>query len=197
MHVIGLTGGIGMGKSTAQRLLHEAGVPVVDTDDLAHELARPGQPALEAIAREFGAEYVTPAGLDRGRMARLVFADATARARLEAILHPLIRAQWHEQVAAWRAEGRPMAVVVIPLLFETGAERELDAVICVACSSATQRQRLAPRGWSPLQTSQRIAAQLPVDQKIARANFLIWTEGSLEVHREQLGRVLRRFPQPK
>jgi dephospho-CoA kinase len=190
MHLIGLTGGIGMGKSTAQRFLHEEGIPVIDTDELAHELVRPGQPALEEIRQAFGPEYLTPAGLDRARMARLVFADGEARARLEAILHPRIRARWHEQAAAWRHQGQPVAVVVIPLLYETGSERELQSVICVACSTATQRERLAPRGWSASQIEQRIAAQLPVEQKIARANFLVWTEGSLEVHRWQLRRVL-------
>lgn len=193
MHVIGLTGGMGMGKSTAQRFLREEGVPVIDTDETAHDLVRPGEPALAEIAREFGPDYVTAAGLDRERMARLVFGDRAARARLESILHPLIRARWHEQMALWKREARPVGVVIIPLLYETGAEREVDAVVCVACSANTQRQRLAPRGWSSLQVEQRIGAQLPVEQKIARSHFLVWTEGSLEVHRWQLQRVLQRF----
>ena len=96
-----------------------------------------------------GAEIAGPDGqLRRDELARRVFADPAARRRLEDILHPRIRALWRAQVETWRADGRPLAVVVIPLLFETKAEAELDATICVACSAATQHQRLLARGWS-------------------------------------------------
>ena len=102
-----------------------------------------------------------------------------------------IRALWRAQVEAWRAEGRPLAVVVIPLLFETEAEAELDATICVACSAATQRQRLLARGWSPEQIEQRLQAQWPIETKIARADYLVWTEAGVDVHAAQLDRILR------
>ena len=191
MKVLGLTGGIGMGKSTSARLFQERGVPVVDTDDLARKVVEPGQPALAEILAAFGPEMIGPEGrLRRDEMARRVFADSAARQRLEGILHPRIRELWRAQVEVWRAEGRPLALVVIPLLFETKAEAELDATICVACSAATQQERLRSRGWTPEQIEQRLQAQLPTDQKMARADYLIWTEGSLDVHAAQIDRIL-------
>ncbi len=193
MKVFGLTGGIGMGKSTAAQLLRARGVSVVDTDDLARELVLPGQPALEEVRATFGDQMVGPDGqLLREELARLVFADANARRRLEAILHPRIRERWRAQVEFWREEGRSVAVVVIPLLFETGAETELDAVICVACTPGTQAERLRARGWTEEEIKQRLAAQMSTDEKLARATYAIWTEGSLEVHAQQLERILPR-----
>ncbi len=181
-----------MGKSTCAQLLRDRGLPVVDTDDLARQVVEPGQPALAEVREAFGADIVGPDGrLRRGELARRVFADAAARARLESILHPPIRALWRAQVETWRAEGRPLAVVVIPLLFETGAEAELNMTICVACSAATQRARLLGRGWSPEQIEQRVRAQWPIEQKIARADYLVWTEAGLDVHAAQVERILR------
>lgn len=181
-----------MGKSTCAEMLRPRSVPVVDTDALARELVEPGQPALEEIRRTFGPEAVDSAGkLRRDFLAERVFSDQSARQRLEAILHPRIRALWQTQVAHWREEGRPVGVVVIPLLFETNAQREFDMIICVACSKATQDQRLLARGWTPQQIEQRINAQWPIDQKIAAANFVVWTEGSQETAAEQLDRILQ------
>jgi dephospho-CoA kinase len=166
-------------------------VPVVDTDDLARKIVEPGQPALAEVLAAFGPEMIGPDGrLRRDEMARRVFADSTSRQRLEAILHPRIRELWRVQVEAWRVEGRPLAVVVIPLLFETKAETELDATICVACSAATQHERLRSRGWTPEQTEQRLQAQWPTEQKMTRADYLIWTEGSLDVHAAQIDHIL-------
>jgi dephospho-CoA kinase len=192
MKVLGLTGGIGMGKSTSARLFHARGVPVVDTDDLARQVVQPGQPALAEVLAAFGPQVAGPNGqLRRDELARRVFADPAARERLEAILHPPIRALWRAQVQTWRAEGRPLAVVVIPLLFETKAEAELDATVCVACSAATQHQRLLDRSWSPEQIEQRLQAQWPVERKIARADYVVWTEAGLDVHAAQIDRLLR------
>ncbi|HOX58360.1 MAG TPA: dephospho-CoA kinase [Candidatus Paceibacterota bacterium] len=192
MKVLGLTGGIGMGKSAAAQLLRARGFPVVDTDDLARQVVEPGQPALAEVRDAFGAEIIAPDGrLRRKELAQRVFADAAARTRLESILHPRIRLLWREQIAAWRAEGHRLAVVVIPLLFETQAETELDATICVACSAATQRDRLLARGWPAKQIEQRIRAQWPVEQKMARADYVVWTEAGLDVHAAQLERILR------
>jgi dephospho-CoA kinase len=108
-------------------------------------------------------------------------------------MHPRIRALWQSQSAAWRAEGRPIALVIIPLLFETGAETEFDATLCIACSAATQHERLLARGWPDEQIEQRIRAQMPVETKIARSDYVIWTEGSIEVHAAQLDRILSRL----
>lgn len=192
MKVFGLTGGVGMGKSTSADLLKARGAAVVDTDDLARQVVMPGQPALAEIRDQFGANFIGADGhLRRGEMAKLVFADAPARSRLETILHPRIRALWHAQVATWRNEGRSLAVVVIPLLFETQAESELDSVICVACTRATQLQRLQVRGWSNQEIANRIAAQWPIERKIALAHHVVWTEASVEVHGQQLDRVIQ------
>jgi len=194
MKVLGLTGGIGMGKSTSAQLLRARGVPVVDTDDLARQIVEPGQPALAEVLTAFGPQFAGPDGqLRRDELAGRVFTDPAARRQLEDILHPRIRALWHAQVETWRAEGRPLAVVVIPLLFETKAEAELDATICIACSAATQQQRLRARGWSPEQIEQRLQAQWPVETKMARADYVVWTEADLDLHAAQIERILRRL----
>ena len=180
-----------MGKSTAGTLLRASGVEVVDTDVLARELVAPGQPALEAIRQTFGPTVIDPGGgLARGALAAIVFADVQARRRLEAILHPRIRAAWMAVTEQWRATGRTVGVVVIPLLFETNAASHFDATLCVACTAATQYQRLAERGWTAAQTAQRVQAQWPVEKKMALADYGIWTEGVLEVTRAQLERVV-------
>lgn len=183
-----------MGKSTAARFFQELGLPAVDTDQLARDLTAPGQPALQEIAQALGADCLTPEGaLHRAAVAQRVFSDAAARQKLEAILHPRIRAAWKAEAERWRAAGIPAGVVVIPLLYETGAEREVDAVVCVACSPQTQAARLAARGWSPEHARQRMAAQWPIEEKIKRADFVIWTDGSLAAHRAQVERVLQRL----
>ena len=191
MKVCGLTGGVGMGKSASATFLREHGVPVADTDVIARQLVETGQPALAEIQKNFGAEIISRDGhLRRDELARIVFADAARRKILEDILHPRIRETWLNQIAQWRAAGRPLAVVVIPLLYETGAEKHFDAVICVACSASSQHQRLMKRGWTPEQIRQRIAAQMPVEQKIARAGLVVWTEGDLASHAQQIKRIL-------
>jgi dephospho-CoA kinase len=193
MKLFGLTGGIGMGKSAAAKILVERGVSLVDTDLLARRVVEPGQPALKEIQRAFGDSVIAPDGqLRRDALARIVFSDSDARQKLEAITHPRIRELWKEQVELWRARQTPVACVVIPLLFETGAEREFDATICVACSPATQRKRLQERGWTEEQINRRMAAQLPVEKKIAQAGFVIWNEGGLDILAAQLDRVLAR-----
>ena len=193
MKTFGITGGIGMGKSTAAQILHERGVAVVDTDDLARQVVQPGQPALAEIQNMFGRELVGADGqLKRDQLASLVFSNAEARAKLEAILHPRIRQLWEAQLKMWRDEGRGVAAVVIPLLFETHAESAFDAIICIACSDKTQQARLTTRGWSPDQIKQRIAAQLPVAEKMSRSHYVVWTEGDLSATAQQLERVILR-----
>ena len=187
MKLCGLTGGVGMGKSTAAGCFLQAGVRVIDTDVVAREIVQPGQPALTEIKNEFGGGYISSAGeLKREALAHLVFGDTAAREKLEAILHPRIRAVWLAQIETWRREKCPLAVVVIPLLFETQAEPQFDKIISVACTPAAQHERLCQRGWTTEQIQQRIAAQLPVGQKIARSHFVIWTEGSLAAHAHQV-----------
>ena len=187
MKVFGLTGGIGMGKSAAAQWLQKRGVPLVDTDLLARAIVEPGQPALQEVCQAFGSQIVGPDGrLRRDELARIVFSNTAARRKLETITHPRIRDSWKNQIEVWRAGRLPLAVVVIPLLFETGAERDLNATICAACSAATRHRRLLERGWTAGQIESRIAAQWPVEKKMVKADFVVWTEGSLDILSDQL-----------
>lgn len=188
-----------MGKSTAATLLAQRGITIVDTDLLARQLVEPGQPAIAEIRDAFGAEMIAPDGaLRRDLLARRVFSDSDARKTLEHILHPRIRLLWQFQLTQWRASNTQTPqhsnmqffCVVIPLLFETRAETEVDASLCIACSPATQQKRLASRGWNDDQINQRIKSQLPVEEKMARADYVVWNEGSHEVLGAQLDCVL-------
>jgi len=191
MKSIALTGGIGMGKSTVADWFRQRGVGVVDSDLIARQVVAPGQPALEEIQALFGPQLIGPDGaLRRDLLARRVFADPQARQKLEALLHPRIRAVWQEQLALWRDEGRPLAMAVIPLLFETNAAGAFDVAICVACSAASQQRRLLDRGWEAAQIRQRLAAQWPIEAKMRLSHYVVWTEGSFAVTAAQLERVL-------
>lgn len=191
MRTVGLTGGIGMGKSTSADILRRLGVPVIDTDAVAREIVEPGQPALQEIRSRFGDAVTDPAGrLRREVLAEIVFRDATARADLERILHPPIRVRWQEQVREWRERGEPAGVVVIPLLYETEAEPGFDTVVCVSCSSASQMNRLQERGWTAEQIERRQAAQWPAPKKMDLAHHVVWTEGDLRTHEAQWKRLL-------
>ena len=191
MILIGLTGGVGMGKSTTASFLERLGIPVVDTDRLAREIVEPGQPALAQIQKTFGDSVIGSDGhLRREEVARLVFTDDAKRRQLEAILHPRIRERWLEQAEVWRAAKRQMGAVVIPLLFETDAVKEFDVILCTACSAASQRHRLEARGWSTTQIEQRIAAQWPTQKKMDQSGFVIWTEPGLEIHEAQAERIV-------
>jgi dephospho-CoA kinase len=195
VRLFGITGGVGMGKSTAGQLLAQRGLAVADTDLIARRLTQPGQPALEEIAERFGPRVLCADGpLNRAELARVVFADAGARADLEAILHPRIRALWEAEAESWRAAGREHGAILIPLLFETGAEARFDAVICVACSEAAQWRRLTLRGWKEADIRQRLAAQWPAEKKMARSEFVVWTDTALEIHAAQLERVVFERP---
>ena len=193
MKTFGITGGIGMGKSTAAQILRERGVAVVDTDDLARQVVEPGEPALAEIQKTFGSDLVGSDGqLKRDQLAAVVFSNSEALAKLEAILHPRIQSLWESRLKVWRAEGRAVAAVVIPLLFETKAESAFDSIICLACSDTTQHARLVSRGWSSDQIAQRIAAQLPVTEKMSRASHVVWTEGDIAMTTKQLEMIIPR-----
>mgnify|MGYP001296520952 FL=1 len=188
---LGLTGGIGMGKSTAAELLVKRGAKVSDSDQLARELVEPGQPALAEIAGAFGDDVLREDGsLDRAKMAALVFNDSTAREKLEGILHPRIREAWQARLDGWAAAGERLAVAVIPLLFETRAEANFDRIVCVACSPEAQRERLRERGWSDDQISSRLEAQMAVDEKMKRSDHVVWTDGTIEAHTAQWDALL-------
>ena len=189
--VLGLTGGVGMGKSTAARLLKKAGLAVVDSDDLAREAVQPGTEGLAEIADGFGEGFLKADGsLDRDKMASTVFQDEAARKRLETIIHPRVRAAWENRIEQWREQKRPVGVVVIPLLFELGLQDSFDVVLCVASTASTQRARLLERNWSGAQITARIAAQMDIAQKMDLADHVLWNEGTPEQLGEQLKEIL-------
>ena len=180
-----------MGKSTAAGFFLQRSACVVDTDEIARRLVQPDQPAVAEIKKTFGKKIIAPDGqLRRAELAKIVFKDFAAREKLEEILHPRIRASWQSQLETWRQENCKLAVVVIPLLFETQAESNFDKILCVACSANAQRERLRTRGWNDEQISQRIAAQMPIEEKIARADFVIWNEGDLTNLAKQIEQIL-------
>ena len=179
-----------MGKSTSARFFEAEGARVLDTDVIARKLVEPGEPALSEIVQAFGDRILCMDGtLNRKLLAQLVFSCPDKRQVLERILHPRIRREWKSQVQHLSATGEPFVLVVIPLLFETVGEGEFQKVVCTACSPASQFSRLSQRGWSKEEIELRIASQLPTSQKMAGADFVIWTEGSLEVHGEQVRQI--------
>lgn len=185
--VVGLTGGIGCGKSTAAGFLAGFGFGRVDTDQIVRTLLRDDPAVIAGVRREFGTGVFTAAGaIDRHRVAAVVFPDPAALRRLEAILHPRVRAIWKAAVAQRPPENW---VVEIPLLFEKGLEKEVDFTVCVASDPAVQAQRLASRGLAPQEVVQRNARQLPLALKIERADFVLTNNGSLAFLRDQVVRL--------
>ena len=179
MYCIGLTGGIGSGKSSAANAFERLGAAIVDTDAIAHELTGPDGAAMPALRAAFGDDYVTPAGaLDRARMRTLVFGDPAAKARLEGLLHPRIREAALARAAAAQA---PYVMLVVPLLLEKNAYRELvQRVVVVDCSEETQVARVMARsGLTAAEVRAVMAAQLPRAERLARADDVIDNEGDL------------------
>jgi len=175
---IGLTGGIGSGKSTVARACAAHGALVVDTDALAHALTAPGGAALPAIVAAFGPGMIAPDGaMDRARMRALVFANSSERARLEGILHPMIGALTRE--AAGRAAPGQAVVFDVPLLTESGTWRQrVDRVLVVDCPVETQVARVVARsGWEPDAVRRTIAQQATRAQRRAIADAVVWNEG--------------------
>lgn len=189
MNIIGLTGGIGMGKSTAATAFRRAGVPVFDADAAVHALQRPGGRALPAIARAFPGT-VTDGRLDRAALRAIVLADRAQLRRLEAILHPLVRAEQHRFIARARARGAHRVVLDIPLLFESGGHRHVDHIVVVSAPAAVQRHRVRlRRRMSDSEIEAMIRLQMPDREKRGRADTIIRTGLS----RFHAVRAIRRF----
>jgi dephospho-CoA kinase len=185
---IGLTGGIGSGKSTVAALLAERGAQVVDADRLARAVVEPGTPGLDAVVAEFGAGVLTAEGaLDRPALAAVVFGDPAARARLDAVVHPLVRARAAELVGA----APPDAVVVqdVPLLVETGQAGAYDLVLVVEADPETRVARLVERGLSAEDARARIASQATDEQRRAVADVVLRNDGD----RADLAAEVERF----
>ena len=180
MERVALTGGIATGKSHVLERFAARGVPTVDADRIARDVVRPGRPAWTAIRERFGSDFFTADGaVDRQQLAATVFDDSGARRDLEGIVHPYVRAtiaQWFEQRE--RDEAVRFAIADIPLLFETAQAGSYDKVIVTTCTTATQIQRLMERdGLSMEDARKRLTAQLPTEDKVAQADFVIRTDG--------------------
>ena len=176
---LAVTGGIACGKSAFGRMLAELGAEVADADEIVHRLQLPGQPLAAAVLDAFGAECILPdGGVDRPALARRVFGDPEQLARLNRISHPLVR----EHLDAWRREPTDAwaRVCLIPLLFETGWESDWDWTVCVTCSPETQLRRLMGRGLDADAARERIAAQMPPEEKAARADIVVRNDGSFD-----------------
>jgi dephospho-CoA kinase len=188
---VALTGGIATGKSHVLEQFRRHGVPCLDADTLAHGVESAGTEATAAIAARFGPDIVTADGaVDRAKLGPLVFKDAAARRDLEAIVHPAVYRAIAAGLRAFALVGDyPFAVVDVPLLYETGAEKDFDRVIVVACEPATQIARLVLRGMSDEAARQRLAAQWPTDEKQARADFVITTDGTFDDTNQQIDAV--------
>jgi len=190
---VALTGGIATGKSYVLDQFRRRGVPCLDADELAHGVEAAGTEATAAIAARFGAEVLASDGsVNRAKLGPIVFADQAARRELEAIVHPAVYRAIAAGVRAFELTGtHPFAVVDIPLLFETGAERQFDRVVVTACAADLQLARLKARGLSEDAARQRLAAQWPTDKKAARADFVIRTDGAFEDTDRQVAEVVR------
>jgi dephospho-CoA kinase len=192
---VALTGGIATGKSYVLAQLRERAIPVIDADAIVHEALGPNTPTTQNVVREFGTAVLKADGsVDRAVLGEKVFADAQARLRLEAIVHPLV----YETIRNWFEAGQPpIGVASIPLLYETHREGDFDAVVVTACNADQQLQRMMERGMSEVEARRRMAAQIPAAEKAARGDYVIWTGGTthetdaqVEVLLVKLGRRL-------
>jgi dephospho-CoA kinase len=190
---VGLTGGIGCGKTAATEMFAELGAGVVDTDVISRELTAPGGAAMPEIAREFGDEYLAPDGsLDRPRMRALVFGDSAAKRRLEAILHPLIRDESRRRIAASTA---PYVLLVVPLLLETGSYSDLlNRVLVVDCSPARQIERVMARsGLSADEVSRIMKAQIGRAERLARADDVLTNDEDIKALRHEVTKLHKKY----
>jgi dephospho-CoA kinase len=188
---VALTGGIASGKSHVLDAFRARHVPTIDADLLAHDVAGPGTPGAAAILARFGSAVLAPNGeLDRRKLGAVVFVDPELRRALEAIVHPAV----YEAIARWLAglpSETPLAVADIPLLYETGHQRDFDAVVVAACPPEEQLRRVIARDHlSEAEARARLGAQWPLTEKVRRADFVIWTTGTAEETGTEVERVI-------
>lgn len=193
MKWIGLTGSIGTGKSTVSQLLKDNFIPVIDADDIAKKVVDVGSPGLKAVGEEFGREFIFPDGsLDRRKLGQYIFTEPKGRQRLEAILHPLIQKETYRQRKQLEDKKEPLAIYDIPLLYETNAQPQFDAVIVVACTEEQQKERLRLRHpqWTEEEIESRIAAQIPMAIKEKAADFIVHNDGDRDQLKKEMDRLL-------
>jgi len=189
--VVGLTGGIACGKSTVASMFTDLGVSVIDADDLAREVVEPGTPGLQMIVDEFGKGVLDEAGrLDRKKVGEMVFGDEEARETLNAIMHPLIGAAGAKHIKAQQDSPAPYLLYEAALLVETRAYEAFSALIVVSAEESLQRLRLIARdGYTAPEANARIDAQLPLERKVAVADYVVTNNGDLESTREQVAAI--------
>ena len=196
MFRIGLTGGVASGKSTVAEIFTQLGAAVVDTDAVAREVVAPGEPGLRAVAEAFGTEILLPSGeLDRRALRSVVFSDPKRRQLLESILHPLIRARTLQLIDALEA---PYAIVVVPLLLETGFAELVERILVVDCPQTQQLERLRRRDdIDETEARAMLAAQIDRQARLARADDVIDNSGSLEATRRQVETLHEQYLQQR
>ncbi len=189
--VVGLTGGIASGKTTVSKMFADLGIPIIDADELAREVVAPGTSGLRAIVEEFGEDVLDDQGrLDRKKMGELVFGDDEARETLNAILHPRIGAAGVEYIQGYQSHPAPYVMYEGALLVETGAYQAFSALVVVCADESVQRLRLIARdGFTVAEANARIEAQLPLERKVAVADFVVTNNGDLEGTREQVAGI--------
>ena len=194
---VGLTGGMGCGKSTVAAMMRALGCHVIEADPLAHKLIEPGQPAFQEVIRAFGSEILQSDGrVDRAKLGAIVFADADKVLRLNAIVHPRVRKELERLFSEFAvANPQGVAVVEAALLVEAGYVQHLDRLVVTWCKPEQQRERLLARGMSREQIEQRLAAQMPLEEKRRRADDVVDCSGSLEETRAQVERLVARLKQ--
>ena len=192
---VAITGGIGTGKSHVRSQFEALGVPTIDADALSRRVLAPGTPGLAAVVRRFGFDVMNISGvLDRRKLASIVFADADARRDLEAIVHPAVQAATDEWFAAINPAVHPFAIADIPLLYEVGRQGAFDAVIVVACEPEAQLRRVMARdAVTATEARQRIAAQLPIADKVRRGHYVIRTDGTVDETNRQVREVFEKL----
>jgi dephospho-CoA kinase len=185
---LGLTGGIASGKSAVAAMLRDLGFSVLDADSLAHKLIEPGQPAYDEVLQEFGPSIANTGGrIDRAKLAGIVFGDRAKLDRLNAIVHPRVAEVISRQFEEWQRQGtRDAAFVEAALIIEAGIHKTLDGLVVAWCEPEQQFERLRARGLSEAEARRRIAAQLPVEEKLRFATEKIDCSGSLERTRRQV-----------
>lgn len=191
MPVLGLTGSFGSGKTTVAGMFRRAGARLIDADAIARQVVEPGSPALKELVDLLGQQILKPDGqLDRAALARQIFADAALREQVNAIIHPRVREIELQQLAQWRHE--PLVVLCVPLLLENHMERLVDRVVVVAADERRRAERLGQRdGLTDEQIAARLRAQMPQEDKIARADFVINNSGSIEETKRQVEGIVK------
>ncbi|HEX7265693.1 MAG TPA: dephospho-CoA kinase [Candidatus Dormibacteraeota bacterium] len=194
MNLVGLTGGVGSGKSTVAAMLRELGADVVDADEATHAVYEPGSPGYDAVVREFGPDFVRDGAIDRSKLGDLVFRDADARRRLNAIVHPLVREWMAKRTAEAVERGADVVVQDVPLLFENSLEKLFASVVLVYVPEELQVERLvAGRGFTPERARAVIAAQMPIEAKRGLAQHTINNSGTRDDTRAQVTAVWKQL----